>query len=138
MRRMYSEQELAKIVKEVSEAYINELIEDGEFDQEISDYVDAYLVEHPVDITALNGQTITPAIVNATTAISAPEIIETMSGYSLYSSDVGETITPIYYNINKIGDLLNIVFFGKIVHDGTSGSIGGSSGSTGGCPGTTR
>ena len=61
---MYSEQELTKIIKEVSEAYIDELIEGGEFDQAIADYVDAYLVEHPVDITALEGQTINPARIN--------------------------------------------------------------------------
>ena len=79
MRRMYSEQELTKIVKEVSEAYIDELIEGGEFDQAIADYVDAYLVEHPVDITALEGQTIAPAVVNASTSMSAPTITITGS-----------------------------------------------------------
>ena len=57
MRRMYSEQELSKIIKEVVDAEVAS----GEFDETIADYVDAYLVEHPVDITALEGQTINPA-----------------------------------------------------------------------------
>lgn len=52
MRRMYSEQELSKIIKEV----FNAEVADGIFDETISDAVDAYLVEHPVDITALEGQ----------------------------------------------------------------------------------
>ena len=77
MRRMYSEQELTKIVEKVSKDYIDELIEGGEFDDEIADYVDAYLVEHPVDITALEGKTIAPAVVNATTSVNAPAVVGT-------------------------------------------------------------
>ena len=68
MRRMYSEQELTKIIGEVFDSKL----EAGAFDDSISDAVDAYLVEHPVDITALEGKTIAPAVVNATTSISAP------------------------------------------------------------------
>lgn len=60
MRRMYSEQELTNIIKEVFDAEV----ESGVFDESIADYVDAYLVEHPVDITALEGQTIEPARIN--------------------------------------------------------------------------
>ena len=111
MRRMYSEQELTKIIKEVSEAYISELIEEGEFDQDIADYVDAYLVEHPVDITALEGQTIAPAVVNATTSITAPSIIETMSGYSFTKSTTDEqkSYEYIYAGIVKNGNKLTFV-----------------------------
>lgn len=75
MRRMYSEQELTKIIGEVFDAKI----EAGAFDDSISDAVDAYLAEHPVDITALEGKTIAPAVVNATTSISAPAIVASTS-----------------------------------------------------------
>ena len=68
MRRMYSEQELTKIIGEV----FDQKLESGALNESIADAVDAYLVEHPVDITALEGQTIAPAIVNATTSMSAP------------------------------------------------------------------
>ena len=120
MRRMYSEQELTKIIKEVSEAYIQELIEDGEFDDEIADYVDAYLVEHPVDITALEGQTIAPAIVNATTSISAPaisgdSIIENMSGYS-FTKEATLNWEKVYAGAVKNGNKLTFVLFGTYTY----------------------
>lgn len=70
MRRMYSEQELTRIIGEV----FDQKLESGALDSSISDAVDAYLVEHPVDITALEGQTIAPATVNATTKLSAPTL----------------------------------------------------------------
>ena len=57
MRRMYSEQELTNVIKVVFE----QELADGALDESIADAVDAYLVEHPVDITALEGQTINPA-----------------------------------------------------------------------------
>lgn len=60
MRRMYSEQELTNVIKKVFE----EELESGALDELVSDAVDAYLVEHPVDITALEGQTIEPARIN--------------------------------------------------------------------------
>ena len=88
---MYSEQELTKIIKEVSEAYIDELIEDGIFDEDIADYVDAYLVEHPVDITALEGQTIAPAQVNATTGVSAPS-----GTFTSINGESNPSVKPIY------------------------------------------
>ena len=53
MRRMYSEQELTKVIQEVFEAEL----ESGALDSKVSDAVDAYLVEHPVDITALDPRT---------------------------------------------------------------------------------
>ena len=121
MRRMYSEQELTKIIKEVSESYIDELIEDGVFDTKISDYVDAYLVEHPVDITALEGQTIAPENVYATGNITAESIIENMSGYSI-TPYYDAQLNPIYYSVSKTGNKLTFVFFGTITRDATKPS----------------
>ena len=107
MRRMYSEQELSKIIKEVFDAEVA----DGVFDETIADYVDAYLVEHPVDITALEGQTIAPAIVNATTSISAPSIIESMSGYSAeLKTKSGYTFEKVYIGACKNGNKLTLSF----------------------------
>ena len=98
MRRMYSEQELTQVINEV----ISSKIEAGAFDEVIADAVDDYLVEHPVDVTALNGQTITPAVVNATTSMSAPaitgdSIIENMSGYSFTPSTAANITTEVIY-----------------------------------------
>ena len=84
MRRMYSEQELTRIIGEV----FDQKLESGALDSSISDAVDAYLVEHPVDITALEGQTIAPAVVNATTSISAPSI----------NGESNPSVKPIYYH----------------------------------------
>ena len=81
MRRMYSEQELTRVIK----AVFDEEIESGALDQSIADYVDAYLVEHPVDITALEGQDIAPKDINATGDISA-------------NSFSGENAKPLYWH----------------------------------------
>ena len=119
MRRMYSEQELTKIIKEVSEAYIDELIEDGEFDQKIEDYVDAYLVEHPWDATAITGHDISPKDVSASGNITAPSIIETMSGYSFTPiTKTNITITPLYASAVKNGNKLTLVLFTKLTRTG--------------------
>ena len=56
MRRMYSVQELSEIVSTV----VGQKIEDGAFDEVVAGAVDDYLTEHPVDITALEGQDIAP------------------------------------------------------------------------------
>ena len=65
MRRMYSEQELSRIIKVVFE----EELSDGVFDDLVSDAIDAYLVENPVDITALEGKDIEVKSIEATDAI---------------------------------------------------------------------
>ena len=78
MRRMYSEQELTTTIGQV----LDSKIEDGSFGGIISDAVDAYLVEHPVDITALEGQDVELASLDATGLITGGEIVEKMSGYS--------------------------------------------------------
>ena len=104
MRRMYSEKELSVLVYQA----VGQYIEDGALDESIADAVDAYLVENPVDITALEGQTIAPAVVNATTSISAPSIIESMSGYSYTKGNEIENLTRefVYAGIVKNGKKL--------------------------------
>lgn len=112
MRRMYSEKELTTIINQV----VGEYIEAGALDESIADAVDAYLVEHPVDITALEGQTIAPAIVNAETSISAPSItgdsiIENMSGYSMALNPITNlTEEVVFGGVVKNGNKLTIVF----------------------------
>ena len=90
---MYSEQELTQVINEV----IAGKIEDGAFDEAIADAVDDYLTEHPVDITALEGKTIAPAIVNATTSISAPSITaSTGLTASNINGESNPSVKPIY------------------------------------------
>ena len=125
MRRRYSEQELTKIVEKVSKDYIDELIEGGEFDDEISDYVDAYLVQHPVDITALNGKDVSCKSVTTTHNvvvggnlsvsgnITGASIIENMSGYS-YHSNSAANVTEVYASIVKNGNKLTLVLSGTL------------------------
>lgn len=89
MRRMYSEKELTDIIKVVFE----EELESGALDESISDAVDAYLVENPVDITALEGKTIAPAVVNATTSMSAPS-----GTFTSLNGESTPSVKPIYYH----------------------------------------
>ena len=106
MRRMYSEQELTNVIKKVFE----EELESGSLDELVSDAVDAYLVEHPVDITALEGQDIAPANVNATSGVYAPEIIESMSGYTgAIMTQTGWTIEKVYVGAVKNGNKVTFV-----------------------------
>ena len=107
MRRMYSEQELTNVIKAVFE----QELEDGALDENVSDAVDAYLVEHPVDITALEGQDISCNSVDADATITGAEIIEKMSGYS-FTKTLGYDWTPIYVGICKNGNKLTFVVFG--------------------------
>ena len=89
MRRMYTEQQLTAIIREVFDAELAS----GALDEKVSDAVDAYLVENPVDITALEGKTITPAVVNATTSMSAPSgSFETLNG------EASPSVKPIYWH----------------------------------------
>lgn len=108
MRRMYSEQELSVIVYQVMGQYI----EAGAFDQTIADYIDAYLVEHPIDPTAITGLDIAPKDVTASGNITAPSIIEDMSGYSI--SNVATDITLVYASAVKNGNKLTLVAFGSL------------------------
>ncbi|MBO7731622.1 MAG: hypothetical protein J6S67_03695 [Methanobrevibacter sp.] len=111
MRRMYSEQELSVIVYQVMGQYI----EDGAFDQTIADYIDAYLVEHPIDPTAITGLDIAPKDVTASGNITAPSIIENMSGYSFTkSSSQGQYFTLTYVGVVKNGNKITFVIAGSM------------------------
>ena len=116
MRRMYSEQELTNTIKAVFE----QELEDGALDDKVSDAVDAYLVENPVDITALEGQDISCNSVDADATITGAEIIEKMSGYSLEQASITNfSVTPIYSGAVKNGNKLTLVFFASITRTGT-------------------
>lgn len=108
MRRMYTEQQLTAIIREVFEAELAS----GALDDKVSAAVDAYLVEHPVDITALEGQDISPEDISATGAITAPSIIETMAGYS-FTKKTSEyfTFDWQYAGIVKQGNILHLAVF---------------------------
>ena len=109
MRRMYSEQELSRIIKVVME----EELGDGVFDEAIAGAVDAYLEEHPVDITALEGLDISVGSLDADGLVTGGEIVEKMSGYSFTRVGSGLTNwTPIYVGACKNGNKMTFVIFG--------------------------
>ena len=89
MRRMYSEKELSEVIS----AVLEEEIEAGTLDDAIAGAVEDYLIENPVDITVLNGKTITPAVVNASTSISAPSATLTA-----INGESNPSLKPIYYH----------------------------------------
>lgn len=130
MRRMYSEQELTKIIGEV----FDQKIEAGAFNDSIADAVDDYLTEHPVDITALEGLDISVGSLTSTGAISGASasisgnasvggnlpvtgnitgasIIENMSGYSFSKTASTEnyTLSYNYVGVCKNGNKLTMV-----------------------------
>ena len=112
MRRMYSEKELTTIINQV----VGEYIEAGALDDSIADAVDAYLLEHPVDITALEGQDVELASLDATGLITGGEIVEKMSGYSFTKgvSDENTQVSHIYAGVVKNGNKITFVWFGTI------------------------
>ena len=107
MRRMYSEQELTNTIKTV----FDQEVESGVFDEDIANYVDAYLVEHPVDPTAITGLDIAPKDVTASGNITAPSIIENMSGYTFTPATSTEksTISNVFAGAVKNGNKLTFV-----------------------------
>jgi hypothetical protein len=120
MRRMYSEKELTTIINQV----VGEYIEADALDKSIADAVDDYLTEHPVDITALEGQDISPATLTSTGdvnvggdldvtgSVSGAEIIEKMSGYGYRHEpaiDAKGTYTHVYTGVVKNGNKLTFV-----------------------------
>ena len=107
MRRMYSEQELTKVIKEVFEAELAS----GALDEQVSDAVDAYLVEHPVDITALEGQDVELNSLDADGLITGGEIVEKMSGYAFdkLAEVTGLTREFVYAGCVKNGNKLTFV-----------------------------
>lgn len=123
MRRMYSVQELSKIVHDV----MGEYIEDGAFDDAIEEYVDAYLEEHPVDPTAITGLDIAPKDVTASGNITAPSIIENMSGYSAQKKNQELANQVISYcGAVKNGNKLTLALASEITPTSTFISYGGA------------
>ena len=110
MRRMYSEQELTNVIKAVFE----QELEDGALDDKVVDAVDDYLTEHPVDPTAITGLDIAPKDVTASGNITAPSIIETMSGYSWTKITTQYDWDDIFVGVCKNGNTLHIVLFGSL------------------------
>ena len=103
MRRMYSEQELTNVIKAVFE----QELEDGALDENVADAVDDYLTEHPVDITALEGQDISCNSVDADATITGAEIVEKMSGYRFTkATNTKATYEYIYAGVVKNGNKL--------------------------------
>lgn len=113
MRRMYTEQQLTAIIKEVFEAELAS----GALDEKVSDAVDAYLVEHPVDITALEGLDISVGSLDADGLVTGGEIVEKMSDvYDIRPQVVSDhTITSVYGGIVKNGNKLTIAIAFKVV-----------------------
>ena len=111
MKRMYSEQELSKIIK----VDFEEELESGAFDDLVSDAVDAYLVEHPVDITALEGLDISVGSLDADGLVTGAEIVEKMSGYS-FTKHADAEVSYVYAGIVKNGNKLTFVLFAKCVN----------------------
>lgn len=115
MRRMYSEQELSVIVYQVMGQYI----ENGAFNQTIDNYINAYLVEHPIDPTAITGLDIAPKNVTASGNITAPSIIETMSGYSVQvPTKENATINLTYASAVKNGNKVTFACIGTFTRTG--------------------
>lgn len=121
MRRMYSEKELTTIINQV----VGEHIEDGALDESIADAVDAYLLENPIDITALEGLDISVGSLDADGLITGGEIVEKMSGYSFtpHTTDKG-TFTHVYAGVVKNGNRLTLVnAFSFTKADGATGTV---------------
>ena len=112
MRRMYSEQELTNVIKAVFE----QELEDGALDENVADAVDAYLVEHPVDVTAITGLDIAPKDVTASGNITAPSIIENMDplDYRFTDHERIQNNSFIYAGAVKNGNKLTLVVFGSL------------------------
>ena len=107
MRRMYTEQQLTAIIKEVFEAELAS----GALDEKISDAVDAYLVENPVDITALEGLDISVGSLDADGLVTGAEIVEKMSGYTMVNQSIANiTKENVYGGVVKNGNKLTIVY----------------------------
>ena len=120
MRRMYSEQELTNVIKKVFE----EELESGALDENVSDAVDAYLVEHPVDVTALEGQDVELNSLDATGLITGGEIVEKMSGYSFSAGTAPSNFTCElkYASVVKNGNKLTFCILAKLSRSDTVGS----------------
>ena len=119
MRRMYSEQELTNVIK----AVFDQELEDGALDDKVADAVDDYLTEHPVDPTAITGLDIAPKDVTASGNITAPSIIEDMSGYSFTKgSSENYTYDYIYAGVVKNGNKITFVVALNLTKNAGAGS----------------
>ena len=120
MRRMYSEQELTKVIKEVFEAEVA----DGALDENIANAVDDYLEENPVDITALEGLDIEVKSITATDGIDIDELVgengeqRFIEGDGTPNSDISG-LTSAYCKWSLSGTHLMLVFAGSLA----SGSV---------------
>ena len=121
MRRMYSEKELSVLVYQA----VGQYIEAGAFDEITADAVDAYLVEHPVDITALEGLDISVGSLDADDLVTGAEIVEKMSGYEFDASIAHADVSIVYASVVKNGNKITFVIFGNVAptEDITSGDI---------------
>ena len=104
MRRMYSEKELTTIIKEVSEAYIDELIEDGVFDTKINEYVDAYLDENPIVPSDLDFSSID--FIAKTIKQSNPN---NSVSFNFISTSPDLKVTNVYNICEEINSVLHVI-----------------------------
>lgn len=83
---------------------------------QIANAVSTYISEHPFDPEMIEGQDIAPDDISATGNITAPSIIETMTGYSFTKATSTETITKtyVYCGVAKNGNKITFVWFLKI------------------------
>ena len=120
MRRMYSEQELTKVIKEVFEAELAS----GALDEQVSDAVDAYLVEHPVDITALEGQTINPARIDVANINGETNpSVKPLYYHPIYALDLDENMNLTCVIINNSATPFTATTFKAFIEDNNGFSL---------------
>lgn len=137
MRRMYSKEQLNKLIEEVSKLIaIEELdkvvplpaLEKAGYVMTVNAAGTGYELKNVSGV--VDGATIRPANVFATTKITANEIVENMSGYSFRTNTLSNvTLEYIYAGIVKNGNKLTSVVFAKITtasgYDKAYNKIGG-------------
>ena len=101
MRRMYSEKELTEIIKVVSKEYIDELLEDGYFDDDIVSAVNAYLDENPITPSDLDFSSID--FVAKTLKQSQPNAV---IDFSFTSIPTGFTKDEAFVKLQEINGVL--------------------------------
>ena len=113
MRRMYSEKELTTIIKQVSEAYIDELIEDGVFNTKINEYVDAYLDENPITPSDLDFSSIdfVAKTLEQTEANASYDI-------NIQSTPTGFSVDVIFKRLIVVGNVLKMIAVYKVTNTG--------------------
>lgn len=100
MRKMYSKKQIETMASDVAKEEISQ----AEIDvNQIESFNEAV-------IGALSGEDITPKDVSATGDITAPSIVETMSGYSFSDTALAVGINPVYIGVCKNGNKLTLVY----------------------------